>query len=520
MDPSFPQGLDRTPNEAERLRPLEITEEQKERLTEGQELIEKEQPQTAGVSTEARSCLENLAKAQKTSAAIGDDISGADRTLSDVDARIATQKSLLHPIHHLPPEVLCEIFRRCQLQREHFYNMEVALCLASVCQHWRAVACSFGTLWSFIDMGEDSPQHEELVKVFVERSSPSLALLVPENFWRRISLGFLPLGHVCQLQIRLVYDLDRGIFRTWSVLLPHLSQLRITATPQARGRTTSGDFLSLFPNLKDLELLGVNLHFSEDFKLIKLRRIYWCFSGNYKPGSRVLLGDICSRAPHLEFFTFHGPSSPSPHLTTMDFGPLTELRAMETDNIDLRIMKPLAVPSMIPSLQHLTFRWILSCRPQRGMLLKDTVLHYASLVSLTRLSLVFDSYGGYSRLRVTTPQLDYLLQLQHLTCLDVVGENEATYHGEHPCVIYLCDLVSLCTPKPSFPFLQAINFIGKIKTGVSVDRVIQMARVRTAAAASFPNKMVRLESIVFEECEPLSVTQYRQLRDALGQSNS
>ena len=74
-------------------------------------------------------------------------------------------------------------------------------------------------------------------------------------------------------------------------------------------------------------------------------------------------------------------------------------------------------------------------------------------------------------------------------------------------------------PKPSFSCLQTIRFVGKIKIGVPLDAVIQMARARAAAVTSSPDEIAKLESSVFEDSEPLTVEQFRELRDALNQNS-
>jgi len=310
---------------------------------------------------------------------------------------------------------------------------------------------------------------------------------------------------------------NQNILSSWPVVLPNLSHLWIETNHHDRVRTISGDFLSLFPNLEDLNMIYVNLHFSKHFELRKLQRIRWLVTRHPEP-PLCLLGDIFLHAPHLKSFIFDGPiSSPDSGATSMAFGPLTELSTMEIDFCDLAIMEPLADHLMVPSLQHLTFRWIPVSLAWKVERLNDIFLHYASLALLTRLSLVLDSFGGYSLLETSKYGLNCLVHLVHLTRLDIMGVNAAIYHEGHPSVTYLCHLLSVCAPEPSFPCLQNIHFVGKIKIGVPFGTIIQMARARTAAAASSPNRIAKLESIIFEDCEPLTVEQYRELRDALGQ---
>jgi hypothetical protein len=354
--------------------------------------------------------------------------------------------------------------------------------------------------------------------MFINRSCPDLNLTLYDISLSWIFHHLIPPNRVRHLCVELDPDLiDENELSSWPVVFPNLSHFRINNTRKQCLRTISGDFLSLFPDLEDLTLYQVNLHFTEDFKLIKLRHIDWIVDGDtYLP--ECLFGDICSRAPHLNSFMFYGPfPSRWSRITSMPFGPLPQLGALEIDLVDIMTMAPLADPLVIPPLQHLTFRWIPLSSPRQVNRLYDIFLQYTSLVSLTRLTLVLDNYRGYSKLEDTKYLLDCLVHLIHLTRLDITGVRVAHYHENHPSVTYLCHLLSPCNSAPPFPYLQTIHIIGKIKIGVCLKTVIRMARARTAAAAS--SQICRLESIVFEDCEPLTVEQYRELQDALGQNN-
>jgi len=514
VDPPCAQELDCAPNEGGRSIPLAIMEKLEETLTKVKEMVERDQYREADASMGAKSCEGKPVQMQMISTATEDTLPRMNNTISDSETRVTTQKLLMSPIHRLPPELLCTIFQRCLRKKIDIANMLTTLSLASVCQYWRAVTCSFGVLWCCIAF---SAKHTKLLEVFMERSCHYIDLSVCEDSLDWASHRLIPPNRVRQLCVVLKYhDDDKDVLSSWSVVLPNLSCFRIETDNWDYVRTISGDFLSLFPNLEELKVFEINLHFSKHFQLMKLQRIIWLVQGHPQV-QRCLLGNICPHAPYLNSFVFCGPERSSPsRLTNMAFGPLPELTAMKIDFFDLEILKPLADPLIVPSLQHLTFRWIpLSC-PRDEKHLNDVFLHYASIASLTRLSLVLDSLWGYSKLQKTKHELDCLIHLIHLTLLNIMGVEEAEYDEGHPSVTYLCHLLSVCTPKPSFPCLRTIRFIGKIKLGVSLDAVIQMARARTAAAVSSPNDIAKLESIAFEDCEPLTVEQYRELWDALG----
>ena len=524
MDAPRAWGLDFAPNEEGRSRRLEIIAQLGKMLTEGQGVVERDQSQEAGASTDAKTCLPKLATVEMVSPAPEETLSEVENTTFNAETRMSTtQRSLMCPIHRLPPEALSAIFQNSLCKGTNIARMRTTLFLASVCRYWRAVTCSFGALWSHIAF---SPKYKKGAAIFVARSCRALDLTVNEDCldWASSNL-ITPTGgplitpdRVRYLFIVAKHDSDKDIISSWAVVLPNLSYFQIKANRQNCIRTISGDFLSLFPNLEDLELARVNLQFSKDFELMKLQRVSW-FLDHDPTQPQCVLGDIWSRAPHLKSFIFDGPlPSGRTKFTSRVFGPLTELNAMEIDFLDLLIIEPLTDPLIIPHLQHLTVSWIPLSR-SREKRLNDIFLHYASLASLTRLTLIFDTLENSSKLEDFKYQLDCLVHLAHLTRLDIAGVNAADYHEEHPSVAYLCHLLSLCTSKPWFPSLRTIHFIGKIKNGVCLDSVIRMARARTAAAVLSPNEVAKLESIVFEDFEPLTVEQHRQLLDALGQNN-
>jgi hypothetical protein len=301
MDPPFAHGLDNAPNEKERVLPMEIIEQSEMRLSEVLEMVERKQTQNANASTEAKSCSENQATAPKINAAIGD-ILGVDTPTSDIVAGSTIQRSLLCPIHRLPPEVLRAIFQHCQDKEMYLINMLTAFDLSLVCRYWRAVACSFGALWRYICLQEDLswPGYVQRIKLFLGRSCPGLEVVLDEGLSNRLYNRLIPLDRVHRLHVQLSDVLDDARpFNSWSVVLAHLSHLKINTTAQDCVRTICGDFLSIFPNLEDLELINVNLEFSNDFQLTNLRRIYWDF---YPNTTLSVVGDVYSHAPHLESF--------------------------------------------------------------------------------------------------------------------------------------------------------------------------------------------------------------------------
>lgn len=511
MDPPFALRLGHASNEGERSTPQEIIEQSEEIPTDAPEMDERMQTRKASASAEARGRLDNQATVYEISEAIKDTLSGMNKPIS---ARITTQMTPLCPIcpiHRLPPEVLCPIFQYCQYGKPHYTKMKTALLLAFVCRYWRGVACSFGDLWRYIGLYRRSKGlniDDKCIKLFINRSYSGLELYVDAELLDYLFDGPIPRDRVHQLELWLSDNpYYMTPFHSCSVMLPNLTHLNVNASVWGRAQMLCGDFLSQTPSLEDLDIRDISLYFSKDIKLANLRRIYWKFDGET---SETMLIDLCSRAPHLQSVELYVEPTPA---QGMAVGPWTELSAIQTDCNGLIALGRLITPLVMPSLRHLTFICRKRLEPVWRLYQVDDLLHRPPLVSLTRLSLILDPFHDCLGDEALNYQLDCLFQLQHVTRLDIMGMDRYRYSGYHPIITHMCHLLSLCTPKPSLPSLQAVHFVGKIKVGVPLDGVIQMARERAAL-----NGITKLERIIFEECETLTIDQYRQLRNALGQN--
>ncbi|KZP18927.1 hypothetical protein FIBSPDRAFT_955889 [Athelia psychrophila] len=131
---------------------------------------------------------------------------------------------LPHPIHHLPPELLVEIlYQHTPSRYEDIRERRKILALSHVCSHWRSVALSTPSLWTFIYVQcMESNVHRKLdcARAWLSRSlqlplsivlemmdvKPSsveaaFQALIPHCArWKEVSFPMLPLGpHILSL---------------------------------------------------------------------------------------------------------------------------------------------------------------------------------------------------------------------------------------------------------------------------------------------------------------------------------
>ncbi|TFK61156.1 hypothetical protein BDN72DRAFT_901585 [Pluteus cervinus] len=112
------------------------------------------------------------------------------RSLTKTTSRfthISSQKALynflLKPGRQFPQDILDSIFTACmQTHRNTTSPSTPPLQLASVCSHWRQVACSMSSLWKFVRVDNAKPTSFEQAKLWLTRSrSPNLTLRLSAN---------------------------------------------------------------------------------------------------------------------------------------------------------------------------------------------------------------------------------------------------------------------------------------------------------------------------------------------------
>jgi len=447
----------------------------------------------------------------------------AKKTVSGIEDTIAEHKALLHPIRSLPSDILCQIFECCIEDDYHAGNMAAAIRLSSVCRTWRLVAHSLGSLWRHIDYSLWDPSDVDIFAAFLERSTYHLNIRIAiDSNWGHVSSGpFSFTGfQFDRIRALTIYIYSDDPFpQEWSTPLRNLTRLRICSFLET-AYMLQGDWLLRYQTLEMLELVGVSISFSNDFVLSELIRLSWKDHDYYSliPTS---LRCLFEHAPHLKSFTFlslYPVDMEEVYLDKSNLQPLRELTSLRIECPSSRhAMAPfLKDSSFIPSLQHL------SLMSDDISDLIDSLVQHGEIVSLTKMTLNVSPYSEFAPDDNLVQGLVALRHFRNLERLEVATEWPDDWLPDSGYSKYfitcLCKVLSECTAHPNFPSLRIIRSLRYARA--SVDDIIEMVKARTVAAKESPDKVAPLESVTFEDCEPLTMDQYHRLKAALGHNSS
>jgi len=458
----------------------------------------------------------------------------ARKVVPDIQDTIIAHKALFDPIRLLPSETLCQIFECCTADDDHARNMRVAIRLSSVCRIWRLVAHSLGSLWRHIDYSIWKPPVDDIFKRFLDRSPYYLNVHVESDFdWRLMSSVAFSLTNFQFNRIRtLIINVTSGSLPNlpWPTIpiSSNLTRLKICARLEFIP-IQQGDCLRHCQNLEELELKDVEIFLCGNFVLPELARISISCPGRCSSNlfAGICIEPLLVRAPHLKSFSLLGAyfADLDMPLSGDNFQPLCELTSLLIEYPSSRhAMAPfLGDPSLTPSLQHLTLATI-DGGDEPGLIsdFNDLFVRHAETVSLTELTLEVFPYSRFAPGDDLVQRLTALHHFQYLERLEVVMKRpfdcwEGPYYSKY-FITCLCKVLSECTAHPIFPSLRAVRFLRYAEA--SLDGVIEMVNARMAVAKASPEKLVPLESVTFEDCEPLSVDEYRRLEAAMGRHSS
>ena len=489
----------------------DMIQEREAGLDSNRSLLESARNQKEIASKAVERLRHQLAEAERAEIVTMHNSEAAKKIVSDIEDTIAEHKTLLRSIRCLPFDILCEIFECCIVDEDHKEIMAAAIRLSSVCRTWRFVAHSLGALWRHIDYQLWNPSVKDIFEHFLKRSPYYLDVCVV------IDYEFPPLPFsLTNFQFDRIRTLTITIspysLHLWSPTLHNLTQLTI----HGAGEIPLENCLCHCENIEELELYGSSFSFNGDFVLPGLARIsFEAYS------TSLFLGRLFERAPHLKSFSFSDECYMGTGCVLLDehnLRPLHELTSLRVYSYSSRhaIVPLLEDSSLLPSLRHLT----LASSDMSNLL--DSVVQHSSTVSLTKLTLEIHTFTEFGPSDDLVPRLMVLRRLQYVERLEVdAGGRSRWYPGsKYPeyLVDCLCEVLSECAVRPIFPSLRIIRFL--CYEAVSVDNIIEMVKTRMAAAKVSPEMLAPLESVTFEDREPLDVDQYRRLKVALGHNAS
>ena len=504
-----------------------MIQEREARLDSNRSLLESTRIQKEMASNAVERLRNQLAEAERAELVATHSFEAARKVVSDIEDTITEHNALIHPIRYLPSELLRQIFGYCTVEDAHTENMKSAIRLSSVCRTWRLVAHSLRALWKHIDFSSWNPSVDDIFASFLERSPDHLNIRVTIDSDRE-RMSSAPFSFTdfrfARIQTLIIFiSSDNPFPRGWGAKLYYLTRLGIYADLEDPP-TLGGEFLLQYPRLEVLELDGIAISFTGDFILKSLIRPSWK-EHHHDDLTPIFLGRLFEHAPHLKSFSFFSPCPMklANHLYECNLQLLRELTSLELASLwdgcffsSCAIDPSLERRALMPSLQHLT---LVSTNIND---LLDSVVHHAETAYFTEVTLKILATGTISIPGDLEKRLMVLRRFLNLETLEVVGggpeESWVVHFYSKIFIECLCEVLSECTVHPNFPSLRIIRFLRL--AGLQVDHIIGMVKARTVAAKASPEKLVPLESVTFEDCEPLNVDEYRRLKAALEYSSS
>ncbi|KAK7042993.1 hypothetical protein VNI00_008731 [Paramarasmius palmivorus] len=152
-------------------------------------------------------------------------------------------RSLLSPVHRMPPEILLNIFSFCCERNELDYRAPAVSTLSTVCGRWRDLALSTPALWSSISIRfgyweEEGDALDRITKFFLERSRASPL---------RLTLDFTNVAY----EIEDVYPTLQALVQA----APRWASVSLTVTPPILANSVFHPIKGRLPILSHLELV-------------------------------------------------------------------------------------------------------------------------------------------------------------------------------------------------------------------------------------------------------------------------
>ncbi|KAJ7644616.1 hypothetical protein FB45DRAFT_298211 [Roridomyces roridus] len=136
------------------------------------------QPGTPSYERQVKACIQ---AAESNLARIESQIRDLTRLRDREEQLISALKPLVAPIRRVPPELLLEIFHAA-FKCDELGWLKQVLAIASVCGHWRRLACTCPRLWN------------RLLKVDIQKAPSEEYLVIAKTFLERSGVLPIPVG--------------------------------------------------------------------------------------------------------------------------------------------------------------------------------------------------------------------------------------------------------------------------------------------------------------------------------------
>ncbi|KAI3621426.1 hypothetical protein WG66_006446 [Moniliophthora roreri] len=264
--------------------------------------------------------------------------------------KVAKYRSLLSPIHRVPPEILRHIFTFCCTRNWLQLSPTSAspvLAISSTCSRWRENALSMPTLWSqicirFEEWKEDYHALTSLTHLFLGRSKssplslilyfedqaindatkPSLTALVQQSErWHSLRIWGIKQA-----------DLHSNLFQRLRGNLPILSALDIAGDPEEEQNQFHWDLLSDCPKLSSLSVqpaCPITTTCVLPWHQIKTLQLYHSIAFFALP-----LLSLCCNAEHLELLSIGDFEGIPPHAVYRDHVTLPSIKKLSIMEVE------------------------------------------------------------------------------------------------------------------------------------------------------------------------------------------
>jgi hypothetical protein len=467
--------------------------------------------------------LEELKAIQKFAA---HSFSILSKSRDDLNAAIARQKRILHPIRQLPDELLAQIFRTFWRSLEDDYlNKDTwrgslrCLVLGAVCQRWRMVAQSTRQIWKDIPLSLQRPfsgvisthfarlaqgQNLEIMITDVERDikNPSEALHSLLRSLKPLSVS------IASLLLRFSSHYDLHVLEKWSFPAHSVGVLFITTVIPSYPGIVPAAFLRHFRNVSTLHLCDTTL--ASDITLTSVKVLH--INSESDTLSPRALGRLCRQFPSLEMFCIN------PSIEESDWSSLEQSLAVRTSVKELQIRlgdldsAAIALRTCIevPQLQTLYCISIGSTNPN---FVEEFISKLEPVRSLCRLGFLDGNDGTSKEQKDSLNALGRLPYIEHIK-FDAVNLRVFSRIVTNLCAHMDSFQTSDPDPSPFFPKLHKLSFTG-LPT-VPFRKILRLVERRNTFASQHPEKYSKISEVTLEDSDWWSKEDYDRLLNLLG----
>jgi hypothetical protein len=450
------------------------------------------------------------------------------KSRDDLNAAIARQKRILHPIRQLPDELLAQIFRTFWRSLEDDYLDEDTwrgslrcLFLGAVCQRWRTVAQSTREIWTGIPLSLQRPSRA-VISTHLARlaQGQDLEIMIndveddetnPSQALHAFLCSIEPLSvSIASLFLRFHSPDGLHILEKWSFPAHSVEVLSITTITSEEPGIVPAVFLQHFRNLSTLNLCDTTL--APDIILTPVDALYiYSESSSLSPEA---LCQLCRQLPSLEMFYINTSGIEESYWPSPGQG-LTVQTSLKQLQIHLGDLASAAIALRtcieVPQLETLYCTSIgFTTNPD---FVEEFICKLEPLRSLCCLSFLCGNDGTVKEQEDSLNALGRLPYIEHIE-FDTVDLGVFSRIVTNLCAHMDSFQTSDADASTFFPKLHTLSFI-KLPT-VPFREILRLVERRNAFASQYPEKCSEISEVTLKDSDWWSKEDYDRLRNLLG----